>query len=1021
MNKLKNVWLCALAAVFMVSQAYGQLTTATVTGTVTDASGAAIPGTSLTLENTTRGAIRTAVSDQSGRFFFDFVQVGSYKLTVAQTGFETGTRSGIDLVSGQVLDFPIQLALQQQSTRVEVIANATPLQTTEAQQVSTLNEAQVHDLPVSRFDWSNLITLTAGATRPPQTTANITTSAGSGVVINGLPSAGYNFTVDGTNAGSNIMFPAYNPYQAFSLINAVNNDSIQEVSVARGTPPAIVGNAMSANINIITKSGTNEFHGTVHELNEVSAYDARNQFLTYKPNTVFNDYGGSMGGPVLKNKLFFFGSYEQASLATARPVTGAVPTPYLISIAPSVYAPLFAYFPKVAQPANNPTATNAQFFGAGSNTQRDHNGVFRGDYYINSNNILAVRYISSHPFAITPALLPANPRTYIGWAENPSVAYTHTSARWTEDTRVAFNNMNENRVDGLLSDPNFGAYTFGWGSGGAKQLRYWGSYTTGQEAVSFAHGRQSIQFGGIVERQIASTIQYAPTQTVYPNLTAFLNNAPSTVNLEALGDPNSLNLPDGSPAFKYTRFQYGVYIQDDVKVTKNLTLNLGARYDYFTVPTEVKNRLSNRSFDPNRPGLGPGFGPIINKAYDPDYGGYQPRIGLAYNLFGRGKTVLRAGFAKMTMSPTLYSGAANGMPFNYALNAAQTKASGLKYPFNSLNYFSELATLQATGVISSALTIPGALALHFPDPYSLQWMFGIQQALPWRMRLEVNYNGNRGLNESTTEMVNLADRITGVSPSPTQGKQSLGAPYGRSKYAGLQVTLRKALSNGLTFSSAFTYAKATAVGPDDVISLSGPAPQNIYNRSADWGPAVIDIKLRSVTAALWDVPLAKWTHTKGFLSNLLLDGWALSGILVAQTGLPANVTNNSSTNNVDRPNACGCGVPTYLDGYQTGVHQFLNPKAFVAVPISSLSGEQIADGNLSFDAVRTPGLINVDAALSKTFALTERFRLRIRAETFNTLNHTNLVTLVTNINSSTFGQLTQATSRSMQLGARLTF
>ena len=409
MNKLKNVWLCALAAVFMVSQAYGQLTTATVSGTVTDVTGAAVPGASLTLENTTRGAIRTAVSDQSGRFAFDFVQVGSYKLTVAQTGFETGTRSGIDLASGQVLDFPIQLALQQQSTRVEVTENATPLQTTEAQQVSTLNTAQVHDLPVPHLDWSNLMTLGAGATKPPQTTSNINSSVGSGIVINGLPSAGYNFTVDGTNAGNNVTFPAYNPYQAFSLINAVNNDSIQEVSIAKGTPPAIVGNAVSANINIITKSGTNEFHGTVHEINEVSVYDARNQFLTYKPNTVFNDWGGSIGGPVLKNKLFFFGAYEQASLATARPVTGAVPTPYLISIAPAVYAPLFAYFPKVAQPANNPTATNANFSGAGTNTQRDHNGVFRGDYYIDSNNIVAVRYISSHPYAFSPALLPANP------------------------------------------------------------------------------------------------------------------------------------------------------------------------------------------------------------------------------------------------------------------------------------------------------------------------------------------------------------------------------------------------------------------------------------------------------------------------------------------------------------------------------------------------------------------------------------------------------------------------------------
>jgi hypothetical protein len=244
-------------------------------------------------------------------------------------------------------------------------------------------------------------------------------------------------------------------------------------------------------------------------------------------------------------------------------------------------------------------------------------------------------------------------------------------------------------------------------------------------------------------------------------------------------------------------------------------------------------------------------------------------------------------------------------------------------------------------------------------------------------------------------------------------------PYGRSKYASLQVTLRKALSNGLTFSSAFTHARDSAEGSADLL-LQG-APQDIYKRSAEWGPAVNDIKLRSVTTAMWELPFARWTHTTGQLSNLLLSGWALSGVFTAQTGLPANVTNLLSANGPDRPNACGCGVSTYLSGYQSGLNQYLNPAAFVAVPISSLSGEQVADGNLSFDSVRTPGMVNLDAALSKSFTLTERFRLRLRAETFNTLNHTNLTMLVTTLGSSTFGRLTQATSRAMQLGAQLTF
>ncbi len=297
MKTVKHIWLCAWVAICMIPQAKGQLTTATVRGTITDQTGAGIPGAALTLENLTRGASRTAMSDDGGRFSFDFVAVGAYRLTVSKAGFETGTRSGLQLASGQVMDLPMQLSVQQQATSVEVTANAAELQTTEAQQVSTLDDAQVHELPVAHLDWSNLITVTAGATKPPFVTSlNSTRPEGSGENVNGLPSVGYNFMVDGTNAGNNVNFPGYNPYQGVSLINAVNNDSIQELSVVKGTPPAIVGNAVTASINIITKSGTNAFHGSLHELNEVSAYDARNQFLTYKPNTVFNDYGGSLGG-----------------------------------------------------------------------------------------------------------------------------------------------------------------------------------------------------------------------------------------------------------------------------------------------------------------------------------------------------------------------------------------------------------------------------------------------------------------------------------------------------------------------------------------------------------------------------------------------------------------------------------------------------------------------------------------------------------------------------------------------------
>jgi hypothetical protein len=1002
------------------STAHGQLTTATVSGTVTDASGAAIPSASLRLENVSRAVAREAVSGTDGRFSFDFVAVGTYRLTVSQSGFNTTVRSGLELSAGQVVDMPIQLEIQQQTQTVEVAAEAAALDTTTAEQVAALNSSQVHDLPVAHLDWSNLLADSTGATKPPAvTTLNSTSPGGSGVNINGLPSAGYNFTVDGTNASNNTVFTAFNVYQGVSLINTVNNDSIEEVSTARGTPPASVGGGMSGNINIVTRGGTNQYHGSVHELNEVSVFDARNQFLAVRPRTTFNDYGGSIGLPVLKNKLFFFGSYEGAKLTTSKAITGGVPSPYLIGIAPAEYAPLFALFPKAPQPANA-IATTSQYFGAGSNSQKDANGVYRFDYYINSSNIIAVRYIRSRPTANSPAILAANPRNYFDKGDAANVSYTRSSAHWTENTRVALNVVNMDRVDALLSDPNFGNVTFGWSSAGSKDLHWWGNYATLQEAVAYVHGRQTIQFGGIVERTRALEVQITPTSISYASLSQFLSNTPNSFTL-ALH-----SFPAGQQPWTNTRFQYGEYFQDDVRLTKELTLNLGVRYDIFTVPVEIQNRVFNRYIDPNNPQLGPGFGPIVHQFFNPDHTQFQPRVGLAYNLFGRGLTVLRAGFAKMSMGPTFYETVTEdyqlgpSLPFAVSMNQAQTQASGLKYPFNATGYVAELTQLQGAGVISSNLPVTAAINLHFPDPYSLQWMFGIQQTLPWGMTLEAAYNGNRGLHENFAETLNQPNRVTGVAPVANFGKILLLTDDDRSKYAALQVNIRKRLQRGLLFAWGLTWARVSAFGAAE--NLEQSAPQDPYNFHADYGPAPFDIRVRSVTHAIWDVPLTKWTRTTGRAANLLLDGWQISGVFSAQTGLPANVTNAASANGTDRPDAAGGGISPYLSGYRTGIHQYLNPAAFTTIPISALSGEQIRTGNLSNEAVRIPGLENLDLTLAKSFPVTERVHLQVRADTFNTLNHTNLSGLVTTINNtSTFGQLTTATARTMQLGARLSF
>ena len=297
-------------------------------------------------------------------------------------------------------------------------------------------------------------------------------------------------------------------------------------------------------------------------------------------------------------------------------------------------------------------------------------------------------------------------------------------------------------------------------------------------------------------------------------------------------------------------------------------------------------------------------------------------------------------------------------------------------------------------------------------------MVGIEQALPRAFTLEVDYNANRGLHEMLSIFKNLPDRVTGVVPRSTWSSFNYFAPIDRSKYAGLQVTLKRRFKRNVFFSAAYAWAKSHSFGDADL--LNPIQPQDPNNIKSDWGPTPFDIRSRFVANGLWEIPLDRWMGLKNPAAKLLAGGWQVSGILSAQTGTPVNVRNTASGYPTDRPDASGAAP--YLSDYQSGLHQYLNPAAFVTVPLGSASNAQIRPGNLERYGLYSPGLVNLDASLAKTFSFREKVRLQLRADTFNTLNHTNLAGLVATINSgSSFGRLTTATPRTMQVGARLTF
>jgi hypothetical protein len=283
--------------------------------------------------------------------------------------------------------------------------------------------------------------------------------------------------------------------------------------------------------------------------------------------------------------------------------------------------------------------------------------------------------------------------------------------------------------------------------------------------------------------------------------------------------------------------------------------------------------------------------------------------------------------------------------------------------------------------------------------------------------MEVDYVGNRGLKENMTETRNLPDRVTGVAPRPTYSQFRYYYGGDSSNYNGLQVQLKGNFKNGLSFGAAYVWSRAMSFAQANLLLQA--QPQDNDNIKADYGLAPFDVQNSFVGHALWELPIPQWTHLDNHVSRLVLGGWQLSGIYTGQTGLPANLLNTDSSYPSDRPDPVP-NVSPYLSGYHAS-HQYLTADAFAEVPISATSGAQIRGGYLGRDAIRVPGIINLDAGLSKTFAITESFHFQLKADAFNVLNHTNLSGLVTSVNSGSFGQLTSATARTMQLTGRITF
>jgi len=990
---------------FLASSLFGQAATASITGRITDASGAAIPNATLTIKNTATSATQTASSDEQGRYALLDLPIGNYDLTVSKTGFQNLARTGLVLTVGAAPVLDLQMNVGQASETVSVNAEAVQVDTTTAAVSSVVNETQMRELPLNGRDWEQLILLAPGVLSYPQGGSSALTSVANAYSIAGTRPEGYANMLDGEdmlnwwqrNAGGDVTG------------TTLGIDSIAEFQTLTGTYGAQYAGNGGAIVGV-TKSGTNEFHGSAYEFFRNSDLDARGFFDPGHGAPPFrrNQYGGTIGGPIKKNKIFFFANYEGIRQYLATTYVNYVPEPNFVSlncVAPKCTPNAASLAMLSLYPAPNGGVFNAaegvgiyNFIGA--QTTPEDFGVARIDWNISDKDAFFARYEADFGNRTTNAglglwpLVDTTHNQFFTMGErhifSPSLINQFTasySRPWTSETQPAehapLQIFTPAREDAYVAVPNLTAL----GASFVNPFRYLQNKFTEKDDLTWTKGNHTFHIGGMFQRQ-----QLDPYVQVFWNGfyiftggdASFLAGQPFLFE----GAPNG-----GTNSYRAERYDVvQPYFQDDWKVSNRLTINFGLRYDWETNPIEVHGLFHNV--------VGPPFAPefeSVPHAYqnNPSNRNWDPRVGLAWDVFGDHKTSLRAGFGIFHDPYTTYtfsSAYVSSPPYDTQI---QIFPQGWPYPF-------------VGGGIPSYSQTTGTYYGTPSTPYSLEYTLSIQRELPWHNLLTVGYQGTRGVhllafddfNAPEASVVNGVDYLATTTgspngspcvlngpciqnprPVPALGSQDMTAPFSYSSYNALQVGLTHRASANLVYQFSYTWSHCI----DSAYTYGGlgfnntsSAITNPYDFNADKGNCSFDLRHNISFNAVYLLP---------FKGNRFKEGWQISGVTSWHTGVNFSLgegdqmdTGNTFDNErpIFVPSAPGCNNQPVTHN----VNDWVNLNCFVPSVYGSA-------GNFGRNVLLAPGYAETDIGVTKNTRLSERVTLTFKAEIFNIFNHPN--------------------------------
>jgi Carboxypeptidase regulatory-like domain len=1059
------LFLLAFAGIAL-SHLNAQGTTATILGTVSDSTGASIAAAAVQVSNTGTGQIQTTVTDAAGRYDVPDLPIGNYAVRASKEGFTTMVRNQVTLTVGSQAVVDFTLAIGQTQETVIVQGEVTQVETTNATVGALVDQTQMRELPLNGRDVESLIQLAPGVQNYYAGSSAIGTGTGANmregrdpsISVAGSRPEGVAYLMDDQNLET-----FYNRGLGSITGTSLGVDGIGEFQTLTNTYSAQFG-GNGAVMNAVSKSGTNQFHGSAYEFLRNSDLDARNfTDPASVPEYRRNQYGGTFGGPIKKDKLFFFFNYE--GIQSVQGVSQSVTVPLARSSTsnnPATAAAVDAVLALYPLPTFNlnPAAGTGETTVVKNQTAHENYYLGRVDYNISAKDSLFGRYFIDEQNALYPfsgSALGLEPELDIGTNQFATIEERHIfSPAVLNTTRVSFSRTNvsgqstvfnpaldlfpgSGRPDASLTIPGI----TGIGTSLANALpdgQLQNRFSEGDD-LAWTKGAHNLRFGASVDRVQSDVLWPFESQSTwtFPNLAGFLAGT-------AISVAGTTDTPNNYPVRDFREIDFAFYAQDDWKVSSKLTLNLGLRYEPMTNPVELRDNLYSITNYLTATSYTQVPHVMIT---NPSWKNYDPRVGLAYDPFGDHKTSIRAGFGLFheVLSAGVWGiGFINAPPWNLLSESAATP----RIPFQNPSIDGGAAPFSAGGVPPvPSISIGYAYQLD-RTPYVEQYNFTVEHEIIPSTVLSVGYIGSHGVNLITGSEQNPVpytidadgvyhfERTTVGSGriNPALGGFSLGVNGTNSRYNSLQTALNRRLTRNVQAQVAYTYSKCMGTGDAVLGSLSGNAP-TLYSNPHDW-QADYSVCGYNVTQALRVNSLV----TLPFHGNRLFTGWQISGILAANTGLPFNVTDGVDQSNqidgVPRPNYAPNNPAITVNGISYPAcdnHPIIGTAAMWYNP-NCFSQEEFGTlGNFGREGLYGPGLVNLDTAILKSTRIRESVNLQFRAELFNILNHTNLslpyATLFTGTPSptttlgrnATAGEIVNyaSPSREIQFGLKLLF